>query len=293
MNYINMTNNFVIPLSWSLYDHELSPGAADRFAFYQASVYPTGIIGGIHIYEGWDCSNVYFQQAYDDIVLMESDFNINLDFEHIRNEDFTLTAQVSLESNIPTTTNKIFFVITNWKEYSEENPWYYLVVAKSDEQDVMIFDSGETAVYTAQLTVDMQPDWNLEDLHAVAVIQNWNDHHILQAAQTPYQTVAAADILTSAVSDLKNFPNPFNPTTTISYNLSFDTKVELNIYNSNGQLIKNLVDEEQSAGYHQVIWNGIDNNGKKVSSGIYFSRFVEIAPDGGRYTSTKKMVILK
>ncbi|MCF7813750.1 MAG: hypothetical protein K9N40_04660 [Candidatus Cloacimonetes bacterium] len=288
-----MTNNYVIPLSWSLYDHELSPGAADRFAYYQAAVYPTGIIGGTHVYEGWDCCNVYFQQAYDDIVVLESDFDINLDFEHIRPEDFTVTAEVNLENSLPTTTNKIFFVITNWKEYSEENPWYYLVVAKSDEQDVTIFNSGETAVYTAQLSVDMQPDWNLEDLHAVAIIQNWNNREILQAAQTPYQTVAAAEILTAAVSNLSNFPNPFNPTTTISYDLSQDTKVELNIYNSKGQLIKSLVDAEQSAGYHQVIWNGTDNYGNQVSSGIYFSRFSEVAPEGGRYTSVKKMVMLK
>jgi hypothetical protein len=69
-----------------------------------------------------------------------------------------------------------------------------------------------------------------------------------------------------------NYPNPFNPTTTISYNLPSDGNIELSIYNIRGQHVKNLIMGEQIAGSYEVIWNGKDNNEKSVSSGIYFYR---------------------
>ncbi|MBC8416483.1 MAG: T9SS type A sorting domain-containing protein [Candidatus Cloacimonetes bacterium] len=67
-----------------------------------------------------------------------------------------------------------------------------------------------------------------------------------------------------------NYPNPFNPTTTIAYSLPNDGMIELRVYNIKGQLVKTLVSGEQLAGSYEVVWNGKDNNDKSVSSGIYF-----------------------
>ncbi len=67
-----------------------------------------------------------------------------------------------------------------------------------------------------------------------------------------------------------NYPNPFNPTTTISYDLPSDGNIELSIYNIRGQHVKILIMGEQIAGSYEVVWNGKDNNEKSVSSGIYF-----------------------
>jgi len=89
-----------------------------------------------------------------------------------------------------------------------------------------------------------------------------------------------------------NYPNPFNPTTTFSYNLAQNSKVNLVIYNVRGQKIKTLVLEEQAAGSHQVIWNGTDDDNKKVSSGIYFSH-IGVNGEHGDYTSVKKVLLLK
>ena len=85
-----------------------------------------------------------------------------------------------------------------------------------------------------------------------------------------------------------NYPNPFNPTTTISYNLAEDSKVELSIYNLKGQKVKQLVSDQLSAGQHSVIWDGTDNNKKQVSSGVYFYRL-----STGEKTLNKKMLLLK
>ena len=91
-----------------------------------------------------------------------------------------------------------------------------------------------------------------------------------------------------------NYPNPFNPTTNIKFSLKADSKVSLTIYNIRGQRVKTLVKDNMQAGYHSIVWNGNDESGKSVSSGVYFSKFDTIERnDGGRYTNIKKMILLK
>ena len=86
-----------------------------------------------------------------------------------------------------------------------------------------------------------------------------------------------------------NYPNPFNPTTTISYALPVRGKVKLAIYNLLGQQIRTLVNAEQPAGVHQVQWDGRNDAGKQVSSGIYFYQLKA----GNSFLETKKMVLLR
>lgn len=108
-----------------------------------------------------------------------------------------------------------------------------------------------------------------------------------------YQVSLDTKVLNNATlpkkSDLKgNFPNPFNPSTMIKYNIAEQGQVSLKIYNSKGQLVKQLVNRNQEAGYHSVEWNGTDNNGNKVPSGVYFYRL-----DTVNSSSTKKMMLIK
>jgi len=87
---------------------------------------------------------------------------------------------------------------------------------------------------------------------------------------------------------LNNYPNPFNPTTTIAYSLPNDGLIELRIFNVKGQLVKTLIDGEQLAGSYEMVWNGRDNNKKSVSSGIYFYKL-----STKDKTIMKKMLMLK
>ena len=90
--------------------------------------------------------------------------------------------------------------------------------------------------------------------------------------------------------DLKNnYPNPFNPVTTIKYELPEASLVTLKVYNKLGQMVRTLVDEEKPAGYYSVQWDGENDYGVKVSSGIYFYSIVTNAG----YVKVKKMVFLK
>ncbi len=86
----------------------------------------------------------------------------------------------------------------------------------------------------------------------------------------------------------QNFPNPFNPSTTISYSIPKPVFVEISVYNGLGQLVKKLVSETMEPGQHQIIWNGKDQEEDNVSSGVYYYRI-----SAGSHKTTKKMVFLK
>ena len=88
----------------------------------------------------------------------------------------------------------------------------------------------------------------------------------------------------------QNFPNPFNPDTTIKYDLAESSDVTLQIYNVLGQVVRTLVaSEAQNAGRYQIRWNGMDDRGVPVSSGVYF---YQISADG-KFQQVQKLMLLK
>jgi len=98
------------------------------------------------------------------------------------------------------------------------------------------------------------------------------------------QTVPSAPF-TASVS---NYPNPFNPETTISYSLPQEGLASVRIYNARGQLVRTLVNETMQAGTHEVVWTGRDDNNQSVASGIYMLRM-----QTGDTTVTLKLLLLK
>ncbi len=107
--------------------------------------------------------------------------------------------------------------------------------------------------------------------------------------QFTYHGMGANDEAVSAVTSLYgNYPNPFNPETNIKFSLANKSKVELEVYNLKGQKVKTLVSDVLEAGPHSIVWNGMDERGKSVSSGVYFCK---MKSDG--YTHVNKMILLK
>ncbi len=88
---------------------------------------------------------------------------------------------------------------------------------------------------------------------------------------------------------VNNYPNPFNPATTIKYALPQAADVELTIYNVVGQAVRTLVAEHQNAGRYVVEWDATNDHGHSLSSGMYFYRLQA----GGEFLETKKMLLLK
>ena len=85
-----------------------------------------------------------------------------------------------------------------------------------------------------------------------------------------------------------NYPNPFNPETAVSYQLPLAGEVELIIYNSLGQKVRTLVEARKPAGQHEVTWNGRDDRGQAVGSGIYY---VQLRAQNS--IQTRKMLLLR
>ena len=103
-----------------------------------------------------------------------------------------------------------------------------------------------------------------------------------------YTTVDEGEEYPLKTELVNNYPNPFNPKTEITYSLKESGRISIEVYNAKGQKIKVLVNDIKEKGVYSAIWNGRNENGKEVPSGIYFYRMKK-----GRYTSTKKMILLK
>jgi hypothetical protein len=86
----------------------------------------------------------------------------------------------------------------------------------------------------------------------------------------------------------QNIPNPFNPITRISYELPSRVPVTLTVYDVDGRLVKTLVSETKGPGAFTTAWEGKNDNGEPVASGVYFYRL-----NAGGFVQTKKMVFLK
>lgn len=167
------------------------------------------------------------------------------------------------------------------------------------------------AVTTAEATIRLQNNGNpvtvtpenlplangdsfiLEELLGTAVVathslQNGQPLQISSRAVTQLALRKVTATLPTAFAVEQNYPNPFNPATEIRFALPGASDVEITIYNALGQKVNTLVNRKFDAGFHSVKWNGTDERGSGVSSGIYFYRV-----SAGAFSSVKKMLLVK
>ena len=100
---------------------------------------------------------------------------------------------------------------------------------------------------------------------------------------------ASNNVVSNTVRISQNFPNPFNPETTIEFSVLDAGKVTIEVYNILGEKIQTLVNSDFLPGTYSTVWKGTDSSGKSVSSGIYFYKLTA----NSTYTSTQKMLLLK
>lgn len=145
--------------------------------------------------------------------------------------------------------------------------------------------------------IEIAPFSNADPKHELMYVYNeWIDGvpHV-QSLNPEFQGGAIALDSRTPASNIptefalsQNVPNPFNPSTIVEYALPKDAQVNLSIYNVLGQHVKTLVDDMQRAGKQTVTWDGTDNGGRSVASGVYFYKL-----RAGDFSSTKKMLLLK
>ena len=134
---------------------------------------------------------------------------------------------------------------------------------------------------------------NLEEgdeiIRLIGTIDGLEGDEVAITISDPAAAKAVVQTLPEAFSLTDNFPNPFNPTTTIQYALPQAEDVELTVYNVVGQPVRTLVAEHQSAGRYVVEWDATNDSGHSLSSGMYFYRLQA----GGEFFEVKKMLLLK
>ncbi|UCF05338.1 MAG: T9SS type A sorting domain-containing protein, partial [bacterium] len=168
---------------------------------------------------------------------------------------------------------------------SPEPDFQYYRIYRGDSEDFI--PAPGNLVHETATEGWSDPEYDGWDVHykitALDYVGNESD-----AASPESTTGDDVPLIPKAFALYQNVPNPFNPTTTIRFDLPRAVHVKLSIYNVKGELIATLVDQHMTEGRKEVSWTAKDNRGRAVSSGIYFYRLV-----AGDFVQTKKMVLLR
>jgi len=170
-------------------------------------------------------------------------------------------------------------VSLSWDEISSNREFIEYKIYKNGELldstlQLFYFDQNvPTGTYFYYITALYSGDWESEPSIVVEI-----EHTEVNGIQIPF------------VNSLKgNYPNPFNPETTVYFSVEIASSlVNIEVYNLKGQKIKTLINEKLSSGDHSAVWNGKDDMGKSVASGVYLYKMRT-----GNYTSSKKMILMK
>jgi M6 family metalloprotease-like protein len=154
---------------------------------------------------------------------------------------------------------------------------------------------GETPASTvawvgyAKLSGTIDLTGALPGRHDVVVVNPDGQEGVLPKAFTVTGATGVEDaVIPQRYALYQNHPNPFNPVTTIPFDLKESSPVKLNIYDVEGRLVRRLIDGVLDASHYEYRWDGLNDAGEPVSSGIYFYRLAT-----GHYTAVKKMLLLK
>ena len=155
-----------------------------------------------------------------------------------------------------------------------------------------IFRDNEEIVAVNDIDVFTYTDEELEngdyEYYVIAVYET-GESEPSDTVDVTVDYVSAGNAVVPELTALNgNYPNPFNPDTTIRYQVSKAGKIKIVIFNLKGQIVKTLVDAKMKSGYHIVEWNGNDDFGNSVSSGIYFYKM-----NTDEYSEMKKMILMK
>lgn len=128
----------------------------------------------------------------------------------------------------------------------------------------------------------------LPETEITVTVSNFNRFTTISQVDVLADLTPVGEATPGAIALGQNHPNPFNPKTSIGFALPEATRVSLDIYSATGQRVARLLDAVLPAGQQQVVWNGTDDAGRAVGSGVYFYRL-----QAGAWSETKKMMLLK
>ncbi len=287
-------------------NHNGDPYATDisdgRNAYYGISGYPTGIFDGLLAYVGGSNTTSVFPSyfpLYEQRAPIKTPIALSM---YGTNDElnYAVTVQINKLANLAYQNLVLHFAITesniqySWQGQTEMNFVNRDMIPGLSGTPVNLKDAP-LGIMNVPLNFSIGSTWDMFYCELVAFVQNLDTKEVLQTFKValldlPTDPVSGSD---PAVPGLKtellgNFPNPFNPETTLRYSLKEAGQVSLEIYNAKGQKVKTLVNDRKTAGIQNETWNGTDDHNQPVASGIYYFKL-----NAGKYSSTKKMILMK
>ena len=175
-------------------------------------------------------------------------------------------------------------ITLQWEPVTNEKIKYYSVYRKTASTEFEVVGYSTTAEYV---------DESVSTSESYEYSVTATDFGLNESGKSEpvYVAALAVDDVSEIPTEFAlkpNYPNPFNPETTIEFALPKTSKVTMSIYNLTGQLVRELVRSEYSAGYHRVIWNGLDSRGNMVGSGVYIYTL-----KADNFSQTRKMILIR
>jgi len=285
----------IIPIWWDRQPDVPSPGAEDRYNLMGGNDNTYAVFGGNLFFSDYQCNYFSFIESYDALQDQVSPVSVDLQFTQGESNNFELEANVTMDYDLLAADAKLFFIVTCDTlvidpDERADAEWSFRVLAMSDYIDFNLSETGQNATFTQTFQIDEFDYIDVEDYHAIAIIQNHATSEIIQAKRVILGSLLNSnDEIYQFDYSLSNYPNPFNPTTTISFNLSSDSDVSIDIFNLKGQKVRTLLSERMVAGRKSEVWRGDDINGIKVSSGVY----LYILRINNQVVAVKKCLLMK
>ncbi len=205
-------------------------------------------------------------------------------FFDLSNVNFTIEETIPVELLSFTAQRTDAGVELNWKTATETNNSGFTIERSRDEENFaqigFVSGRGTTTEITSYNYLDTE-------------IETGKYYYRLKQTDfdgtVKYLNVVLVDVgLPKQFQLSQNHPNPFNPTTTIKFQLPVDANVRIELFNSIGQKVSELLNSDLSGGVHEVSFEG-----SNLSSGIYYYTMNAVGKDGNNFTSTKKMILMK
>ncbi len=216
--------------------------------------------------------------SYDDLNELQNYYTTLLQSYQNYPENKILNALISMCKRKKSEFND---AITDYEFILMNNPTY-------EDSCYAVIDIGYTYLEAAQQRTlcsgeltELEPE--SEEKHRK------NVETLLTSLIQHYNPEPSSEIIPSIIQLYNNYPNPFNPCTTISFSIPNDSEVNLSVYNIKGQKVKTLIHDELEKGRHEIVWYSKDNNDKSVASGVYFYKLNV----NGKSESVRKCLLLK
>lgn len=286
---------------WGRYWSGDSEGWINNREFDLTEVYQIGNLTGLN--QVWIAfiftsdGSVNFEGAYIDEVEISKDYDPPTYYG--APDIYSVTLEEGTDSNSNGYYEEVWLdvdvdaVSTGRATYRAENCYISIYVASTNEfvgeWGPFSFDDTATTDNVILGPISNAVDFATEvTLNLECTNEYATDYHSFEVNMEPNNTDSDVDMITNATSLISNYPNPFNPQTSINYNLAENCQASLNVYNVKGELVTTLINSQQTAGNHTVIWDGNDKFGKRAASGIYYYKLV--TPD---YSAIRRMIMLK